>query len=267
MKDFAIIKWTIWQRRWSLLWWNIGVFAFMFINLIFYPSFKDQAEQLQKSFQDMPDSSLQFIGGSTDFFSPVGYLNSQIYFIMLPLLLGILAIGLGTSLIAKEENDTTIDLLLTRPISRSKLLFSKAVAGIIILSITTLTSLLTVLLVTKYVDLEVQPSKILLTTISCFLMSLSFGAVAFLLSSTGKARVASVGVATLFSLGGYIISSLSSTVHWLQNPAKVFPFHYYRPAEILEHGDKLSYLLFFVVIIIICALLSWFSFKDRDISN
>jgi ABC-type transport system involved in multi-copper enzyme maturation permease subunit len=104
----------------------MGVSIFIFINMIFYPTFKDQAAELQKSFESLPDAALQLFGGSSDFFSPVGFLNSQIFFLMLPLLLGILAISLGSSLLAAEERDSTIESLMARPISRTHLLLHKS---------------------------------------------------------------------------------------------------------------------------------------------
>jgi hypothetical protein len=40
-----IIKWTLWQRRWSAFWWSLGVSAFIFINMIFYTTLRDQAAE------------------------------------------------------------------------------------------------------------------------------------------------------------------------------------------------------------------------------
>lgn len=261
-----IIRWTTWQRRWSTMWWSVSIFGFIFINMIFYPSFKDQAEQLAKTFQDLPPAAVQLFGGSTDFFSPIGFLNSQIFFLMLPLLLGILAIGLGSSLIAREEQDKTIELLLARPLSRSRLLMSKALAGTVILAIVTIAGLITTLLISKFVDLEVPSSAITLATINCFLLTLSFGAIAFLLTTIGKARGASLGIAALIAIGGYLVSSLSGTVDWLKVPAKVFPFHYYQSEAILRETYNWNNALFFGAIILVCGALSWLSFRRRDIS-
>ncbi|MBI2368924.1 MAG: MFS transporter [Deltaproteobacteria bacterium] len=50
---------------------------------------------------------------------------------MLPLLLSVLTIGLGSRLLAKEESEGTLELLLARPVSRAKLLAAKAMAGLV----------------------------------------------------------------------------------------------------------------------------------------
>jgi ABC-2 type transport system permease protein len=263
----SVIKWTLWQRRWSTFWWILGVFGFIFLNIVFYPTFKDQAAELQKSFENLPEAALQLFGGSADFFSPVGFLNSQIFFLMLPMLLSILAIGLGTSLIGREEQDGTIETLLARPISRSRLLLGKAKAGSMVVLIVALASLLTTVGLSRAVGLtEVSPLEMTAATFACLMLALSFGAIALLLTTIGRARGASLGIAAFIALGGYLISSLANTVSWLKTPSLFFPFHYYRSEEILRGTFHWSDILVFVAIIAACGAISWFSFRRRDIS-
>lgn len=261
----SIIKWTLRQRRTSTMWWCFAVSSFIFVNMIFYPSFKDQAAQLQQSFSNIPDSVLQLIGGSTDFFSPVGYLNGQIFFIMLPLLLGILAISLGSKLIASEERDKTIESLLSRPISRSKLLAGKALAGTSILSLASIAAWLSTTLLAKAVGLEVSTIAISQATLVCFLLALSFGAVAFALTSSGINQSLSLGLTSFFAFGGYIIGSLSGTIEWLKIPSKLFSFTYYDSEKILRGSYNWNNIFFFFMVIALSALASWYYFKNRDL--
>lgn len=263
----SVIKWELWQRRWSIMWWTIGIAFFIGINLAFYPSFRDQSQELSKAFNDLPDSAIALFSDTGEFFSPVGYLSSQVFYFMLPLLLGILSISLGSSLIAKEEKEGTIELLLSRPISRSKLLAGKALAGVTITFIATLVATLTTAGLAKAVDLKVGAKQIFLASLATFILSLAFGAVAFLLSATGRARAASLGIATLFALSGYIIASLQGAADWLKWPAKVFPFDYYRPAEILSGTYNWSRMLFVVGVIVVSCVLSFAIFRRRDITS
>lgn len=261
-----IVKWTLWQRRWSIIWWSAGVSFFMLLNMVFYPTFKDQAAELQKGFESLPDTAVQLFGGSTDFFSPVGFLNSQIYFIMLPLLLGILAIGVGSSLIGREEEDHTIEALLSRPVSRSRLLFAKAIAGSLVVGMVTFVSLLTSVIVSKAVGISVPIPNIIAVTVACFVLALSLGAIAYVLTATGRARGISLGLATVIALGGYIISSLAGTVSWLKSPSYVFPFHYYKSEDILRGHFAIGNIAILTGVIIVCLLFSWLFFRRRDLN-
>lgn len=262
----SIIKWTLRQRKASIIWWSVGIAIFMFISMIFYPSFKDSAAELEKSLTDIPDAALQLFGGSTDFFSPVGYTNSQVYFISLPLLLGILAISLGSKVVAKEESDKTIEGLLSRPVSRTKLLISKSLAASLILAFVSLIAAISMVLVAKIVGLDIATSNLLTASFVCFLLTLSFGAIAFTITTIGKASGLALGVATLIAFGGYLVDSLAGTVSWLETPAKFFPFHYYQSESALYGSYNWWNILFFIAVIIVSGLISWLAFRRRDLS-
>jgi hypothetical protein len=65
------------------------------------------------------------------------------------------------------------------------------------------------------------------------MLVMTFGALAFLLTATGRGRAAALGIAVVYGFGGYLVSSLASSVEWLKHPALLFPYHYYRTADIL----------------------------------
>ncbi len=261
----AIIRWTLQQRRWTVLWWSIGIFGLIFITMVFYPSFRDQAAELEKTFQGLPDAALQLVGGSADFFSPVGFLNSQIFFITLPLLLGVLSIGLGSSVLAHEEQDKTIDSLLARPVSRSRLLAAKATSGLTVVLIVSLVGLIATLLTAWFVKLEVGTLAIIYSFGVCVLLCVSFGAIAFMLTALGKGKSMALSIASAFAVGGYLVSSLAGTVSWLKFPAKFFSFYYYQPEAILRSTYNWTHVSFFVVVFVVCATVSWRAFRTRDI--
>lgn len=261
----SIIKWELWQRRWSIMWWSFAITAFISLNLAFYPSFRDQSEQLEQAFSQIPDSAMALFSDTNEFLSPVGYLSSQVYYLMLPMLLGILAISLGSSLLAREEKEQTIELLLSRPVSRSALLSAKLLSGLLIILIASTVSGIVTLILAKLVKLDVDLINIALATLASMLLAVSFGSVAFLITSFGKARIASIGLATVYGLGGYIIASLVDIASWLKWPAKIFPFNYYMPAEILQGKYNWMNIIFMVSLIIVCVTLSYISFNRRDL--
>lgn len=261
---FSIFKWTLWQRRWSVFWWSLGIVGLVVVTLAFYPTIHNQATQLDKSFGSLSSNTLALFGG-TDFFSPVGYLNSQLLYLMLPLLLIILGVGLGSSLIGREESNGTIQLLLARGVSRSRLLFAKAIAGACIVFLATFVGSVVLVCLAKAVNIGVPSIDIVAACFTCYLLVLTFSAASFLLTATGRGRPAALGITVVYTLGGYIIGSLASTVHWLRGPSRIFPYHYYYSADILRGTFRWSSILFFVIFIAACVLLSWISFRRRDL--
>lgn len=260
----AVVKWTLWQRRWSCFWWSLGIVATIVLTLALYPSIRDQAAQLNKSLGNLSNSTMALFGG-TDFFSPVGYLNSQLIYFTLPLVLVILAVGLGVSLIGREEASTTLESLLARPLSRSRLLAAKALAGIGIIAIVTCLGSAAIILMAMVVSMGIPLIYIVAACFACFMLILTFWAVAFLLTATGRGRVVALGIASVYAIGGYLVGSLSGTIHWLQKPSLIFPYHYYRTADILRGSFDWSSIIFFAVFMAACLVLSWLSFRRRDL--
>lgn len=264
MKEIA--RWTIWQKRWTLFWWCVGILFFVFLTLIFYPTIKQQSIQLDQSFNHIPQTAKQLFTDTRDIFSPVGYLSSQIFYLLLPLLLGILAINLGIGLVGKEERENTIEMLLARPVSRGRLLLGKAAAGFIIVLIVSALSTLFTVLMCELVGLNAGSLDILEAGVVVMLLSLTFGSIAFMLTALGRAgRAASIGITALVALGGYILVSLAPSIGWLRGPAKIFPFNYYHAADLLTGHYAWLDTVYFAAVITGCLVISWAAFRRRDL--
>jgi ABC-2 type transport system permease protein len=264
VKDIA--RWTIWQKRWSIFWWCAGILFFVLLTLIFYPTIKHQSVQLNKSFDQIPQTARQLFTDTSDLFSPVGYLSSQMFYLMFPLLLSVLAISQGMGLIGREERDNTIEMLLARPVSRGRLLFGKAAAGLLIVVFVGLLSILFTALMCSLVNLDVKFVYVLEAGAAVTLLALSFGAIAFMLTALGRAgRAASIGLSALVALGGYILVSLAPSVSWLKWPAKIFPFNYYHSSELLTGTYNWANLIYFGGVIAACLVISYLAFRRRDL--
>ena len=83
----AVLSWTIWQRRWSWLFWTLGVCAFIVLSLSFYASFRGQAAQLNEVLNNLPQTARSLFTDNADFLSPEGFLSARLYYLLLPLLL------------------------------------------------------------------------------------------------------------------------------------------------------------------------------------
>ena len=77
---------TLRDQRHSLIWWGVGLVALAAMTLLFYPSFRDSPE-FDELYEQMPEWLAQaFVGEFSDFTSPEGFLNTQLFFFALPLL-------------------------------------------------------------------------------------------------------------------------------------------------------------------------------------
>ena len=263
-----IIKWELAQRKSYLFWWLVGTIGIVALLLLIYPSIHSQADQLNKVLNQLPTTlkDLKTGGSQVDITSPAGYLNSQLYYVTLPLLEIIMAVGLGSSLLAKEEQNRTLELLLARPISRGRLLAAKAIAGTSLLVVVSLVTGLVTIALAKAVNMQISIGYLLLANTYATLFSLSFGAIAYCLTALGAStRRMSIAVSVALGFGGYLLASLSGVSHYIKTPATFLPYHYYNPEQILSGHVTPGLNIYLVGVAILTIVISWLGFKRRDI--
>ena len=100
---------------------------FMAIGALYsgmYPAFKEPLEEMAGS--GIFDSFSQFFGPSSfDMATYVGFINIELYQIIWVIILGIIIGFIAASLISKEIEGKTIDILMSNPISRKQIVFEK----------------------------------------------------------------------------------------------------------------------------------------------
>ena len=266
-----IILWELKRRKTSIIWWSIGSILLIATILSIYPSIRDQATQFNKVINELPEGLRGLktggVGNTLDVADPISYLNSQLFYATLPILWIILTVTRSGAVLGKEEQSHTIELLLARPISRTKLLMSKAIAVLLETAIVAVVSFIGVFVFARFVDLQVSTVPLLQTTAITMLFCISFGAIAFALqaASTVTRRMA-VTTAVFVGFGGYILASLSGLTDWLKGPAKIAPYHYFAPDKIL-HGDIPAGLTIYLVgVFAVASFVSWLGFRKRDLS-
>src|SRR5205085_6775789 len=112
------------QRR-ALIGWGIGLAAIALMYAAVYPSIKQSAADLDKYMQNLPDAVRSIIG--TNYTSPAGYLRAELFSLLGPVLLLVYGIGAGGKTIAGEEEARSLDLLITTPMPRGRVVADKAV--------------------------------------------------------------------------------------------------------------------------------------------
>ena len=121
--------------RKSVLIWAISLSILVVVFLIMYPAFTSDVEMTRKILASFPVAVRDAIGLSLEnFFTIYGFFSYLLTFIVLAG--AIQAMGLGVGVLSKEDSGKTADFLLTKPISRFKVLTSKIFAVICLIIFT-----------------------------------------------------------------------------------------------------------------------------------
>jgi ABC-2 type transport system permease protein len=182
------------MRR-SIVWWSLGLIAIAALIVAVYPTVRDNPD-LNKLVENYPDALKAFIafGGELDYTSGAGYLGSELFAFIVPLLLAVAAIGAGGRATAGEEEAGTIELLLANPVSRRRLIVEKTAALATEVALLALVLWISLFVGVEIVGMDVSVANLAAATFAAALLAFSFGAIAVLAGSISGRRSVAIGV-------------------------------------------------------------------------
>jgi len=257
---------TLRDLRRALGWWALGTTALSAFIVAVYPSVRDNPE-LNKMVDDYPDALKAFfgLGQDVDYTSAVGYLNSELFSFMLPLLLLVAAIGAGARATAGEEERGTLDLLLANPVSRRRLVLEKVAALIVEVLILGFVSWLSLVVGCQIVDLHVSAGHLAAATTAAVLLAVSFGTIALLVGAAAGRRGAAIGVASAGAVGAYLLSSLAELVDFLKPLRGASPFYHYVSQDALRAGLAFDHSFVLIAVAVAATVAAVSAFARRDL--
>ncbi len=252
----------------SLIVWMIVITLLISLTMSVYNTFVENQSKILGMMNLVPKGVLQFKGISnfTDIFSILGFyaVNNIIYMMVLG---SIFAIALSSNILLKEEYNKTAEYLLTRPLTRGEIFFSKlavVLLHIFLLNIvTTLAGFLCIELVKKE---DFSVSAFLILSLYTLLLNLLFGAIGLFLSTLIK-RAKPI---TIFSIGlvlfFYFIYTLSKITEGASKIAYLSPFRFVS-VDAINPAYRLEFwhLLYFIGISLLLIAISFRLYSRRDI--
>lgn len=257
---------TFYEHRRGLMWWAIGLLGYTAMIVGFYPAI-DQVPDINQMLEMLPKEMMAiFVGDLVEMTSPVGYLNSQLFFLMGPLLLIIFAVGQGSAALASEEERGTLDLLLANPLSRTRVLLEK-LAALMVMTLGLAAVLWAGLaLSVPLVKMEIAAGRLAEATLSIALLALLFGVLALALGAATGNRGLSLGVTSALAVATYMINALAAAIKDVEPYRALSPFYYATGADALANGLNWGHAAVLVGLIVACAVAGWAMFQRRDLA-
>ena len=253
--------------RRSYTWWVIGVVLFGGFMMAFYPSFRDN-DAFKDTIEAYPEDLMAIFGISSleDITSPEGFLNTYMFGLTTSVLVfTIFAVVLGSGAVAGEEGRGTMEILISEPVTRWRVVMEKFAAMIVATVALGVVLLLVVLLGAIVVDMDISSLRIVETTVSLLLVSLTFGSIAFAAGCLTGSRSVAASVAAAVAVGTYLLTVGRELADFM-DPAKwASPFYYYNGADPIYNGLNLAHASVLVAIILVFGLAAGFLFQRRDL--
>lgn len=254
---------TLSDNRLSILWWSIGIILFNLMVMAFYPSFSDNAQYVGL-IKSLPTELVKVFLGSLGS-GPEVYLNGKLYFMILPFIFLVFNMLFGSETIANEEKSGQLDLVLSTPIPRWKLLLEKFGAMIALNIILGFVSFISVWLGAIAVSASLNIWYVLAVSISLTGFGIFFGALAIGISAATGNKQISLGITGGFGVAAYMLNALAPLSAKYVHYQKLSPFYYYIEHDPLVNGLSIGDFLVLIIFAIIFIIIGLVVFQRRDL--
>jgi len=255
---------TLYDRRHGLLWWSIGIALLTITVLSVWPSVHDEYTKLV---QNYPQGLLAFFGiEEGGLGTAAGYLQAELFGLMLPLLLITYAIAAGSATAAGEREAGTLEFLLAQPVSRRRVPLEKLLGLCTSLLVITASFAVVLVVSTRVFALDVAAPRLIAATASAYLIATLFGAIAVLVGSMTRHRALAAGAASAAAIAAYLLSSLAALVEGLKRFRPMSPFWWYSGHDPLRQGLEPLHVALLVAATLVCVVAAVLVFERRDLA-
>jgi ABC-2 type transport system permease protein len=251
--------------------WSISISVLIVMELAFYYIFmKEDMVKMMATFLENPfvKNMMTAFGTSLDVLTnELGYYatRSAIYIMLLGTFFSIM---LASKILAREEHEKTAEVLLTKPVTRLEIVWSKLAAFL-----TYLLLLSVMILLAGSISLEIfkgesifRLSAFFVHSFYFFLLMLTFGAIGLFLSLLIKRGRPITNVSFGLVFGGYLIDLLSKATQSVSKFGYISPFKF-MDSGVLRPDYSLEWwrVLYFLGISVVLIALTFIVYRKKDI--
>lgn len=261
----SALKVNLAQQRRALIWWAIAIALMALLFAAVYPSVRDSGDTFDEYLEQLPDAFRTILG--EDLTSPAGYLWSQLFSSMGPIVYLVYAIGVGARAIAGEEEAGSLDLVLATPLRRGVVLRDKAlglVTGTVLLSAVLFVSLAAL---GPPFDMTVPIGDLIVTHVMQALLAIAFGVIALAIGAATGTRALAIGVTSALAVLTYLVWALAPSVDALEPVLPLSPFRWFADPQPVSNGTEAVNVVVLAAISIVAYAIAHVTFRRRDLAT
>jgi len=216
---------SLWLRRRAILGWTVALCGIAWLTMAFWPILREGAADFEALVEMLPPEVFAAFGMSDpkDLITAGGFLSARLYATVGLVLMLTFAVGMGAASVAGEERRGTMELQLSTPISRRRLVLGAFAAMVTLIAVPAFGLFAVMVAGNAVFELELVVESIASATLGLALTGLFFGALALAISAaTGNARQARA-IPVAVAVAGFLVNGLGAAV------ANLAPFRYLSP--------------------------------------
>ena len=252
------------DRKRAVLGWSLGFVAYIAIIVASFPTLEG-SDELDTAVEDYPEALKNLFGISgIELTSGPGYLDSQLFNLVLPLLAIVLAIGTGSKTVAGEEEAGRLELLFAYPVRWRDGVLMKGIAVAVEIVVVSLVSFLTILGLGAFVDLDVGLERLAGAVLAMGLLALLHGWLAVAVGAARPGKSLAIAVPAGFAAFGYLVNGLYSQAGWLE-PFRFLSGFWWIGVSPLSTGVRYDRLVVVAVVSVIVLAAGALLIERRDL--
>lgn len=263
----AIIIRMFKDRRISLLVYCLSGVAFLEMYVAIYPSISASAARFTELFESYPKEFMKAFGiEKLDMSTLENYIAMEHFSMIWPLMLIIFMISIAAGAMAGEVERGTIELLLSRPISRLKLFFSRYLYGFVALVIFILATVFAIIPLAEIHNVTYDTERYLIVAVLGLFFGLAVFSLSMLISAlfSERGRVSMIMGGTLVLM--YVLNLVAALKENLSDLKYLSFFHYFDAQSALTKGElNLTSVWVFAGVIIVSTIIGAMVWKRRDV--
>ena len=219
--------------------WSIAILGITAFSLAVYPSVRE-ASEFNDFIDGLPVAMQQSLGLDSGvlFTSAPGYLQSRLFASFLPVLAVVFAVSMGTRALGTSEEEGSLELLLTNPISRRRVLLERAGAmAVIILAFGVVSAAAVLAMAPLFGALDgVDIAGLFGACAGVTALALLHGSAAFAAGAVWGRRGRSIAVGAGVAVGGYVIQVVAAAAEVVRPLRWLSPWHWLLAHNMLVDG-------------------------------
>jgi len=216
------------------------IFALLFSAMAaMYSSFYPQFKELLADMANDPNFSnmlVGFTGGSGDFVSYIGFLNLELYSIFFVLILGIIIGFIAATIISKEIESKTMDLLMSNPVSRKQIIIERFLGLVPMILIIDFITMISVYGVSVAIGENMNFLNLFIAHLYAVPYFLAVIGIALLISTIFDEKMKSSIIMIAVLVGMFFIEYMSHFAQDAKSIGLISLTHYFKPYDALKSG-------------------------------
>ncbi|PPJ24167.1 hypothetical protein C5E45_28410 [Nocardia nova] len=197
------------QRR-GLIGWSLGIVVLVLLESALWPSISN-IPGLRQMVDNYPPALRQLLG-IEDFLSGTGFLNTELYSIILPILFLVFSVSRGARAIAGEEESGTLEVLLVTRVTPVRLVLEQVavlLTGLVVLGTVLFAA---VVVFAAIFGMHIGVGAAATGSIAMVALAAPFGGLALAVGAASGRRLVAVAVASVAAVAAYVLYAASKIV-------------------------------------------------------